>query len=118
MDGELYDKTGTPIKVGDVLKVFHFVGARRKRHYMYKHVLSAVHLGKENPKPYLKISHLSLDESEYYHERLDGRFLQDYEIVQGCEAYWKDRKRASPQSIEEPNKGDTDSQHGDKTNDT
>jgi hypothetical protein len=83
MDGKLYDKAGIQIMVGDVLKVFHFVGARRKRHYMYKQVISAVPLGKENPKLYLKISHLDLDKSDPYHERLDGRRLTDYEILQG-----------------------------------
>jgi hypothetical protein len=36
-----YDKTGREIMVGDVLKVYHFTAAlRRKKHYMYKHVIS------------------------------------------------------------------------------
>ena len=33
-----FDKTGKQINEFDVLKVFHFIGARRKRHYMYKWV--------------------------------------------------------------------------------
>ena len=28
-----YDKTGREIMQGDILKVFHFVGRRNKRHY-------------------------------------------------------------------------------------
>lgn len=34
------DKYGIEIEPGDVLKVFHFVGARRKKHYMYKLAVS------------------------------------------------------------------------------
>lgn len=33
---EFYDKNRRPVLVGDVLKVFHFIGARKKRYYMYK----------------------------------------------------------------------------------
>ena len=33
------DKAGRHIHPGDVLKVFHFVGARRRRHYMYEQAL-------------------------------------------------------------------------------
>lgn len=34
-----YDKHGIPIERGDIVKVFHFIGARRKRHYMFKQCL-------------------------------------------------------------------------------
>jgi hypothetical protein len=33
---EYKDKKGKLIKPGCVLKIFHFIGGRRKRHYMYK----------------------------------------------------------------------------------
>lgn len=33
------DKNGIIIEEFDVLKVFHFIGARRKKHYMYKVVI-------------------------------------------------------------------------------
>lgn len=33
---EYYDAKGYPVFAGDVLKVFHFRGARRKKYYMYK----------------------------------------------------------------------------------
>ncbi len=88
----LYDKNGRQIMRGDVLKVFHFVGARRKRHYMYKQALDTVMLGKTSPAPYLAISHLEMD-GEHYHEREDGRVLRDYEIVQSVDARLDERPR-------------------------
>lgn len=97
MDGNLYDKNGIQIMVGDVLKVFHFAGARRKRYYMYKQVISAVHLGEKDPKPYLRISHLDLNKSDPYHERLDGRHLTDYEILQGKGLEDRQRTPAKPE---------------------
>jgi hypothetical protein len=91
----LYDAKGRPIMRGDILKVFHFIGARGKRHYMYKQALDTVMLGKSDPKPWLKISHLELTE-EHYHEREDGRTLCDYEIVQSKGAdFIEDRPRAN-----------------------
>lgn len=81
MEKALYDKTGREIMAGDILKVFHFVGARRKRHYMYKQALKIEQLGKAD---FMKIGHLNLyDRDDGYHELLDGRILRDYEIVQG-----------------------------------
>jgi len=80
MATKLYDKNGMIIHVGDVLKVFHFVGARNKKHYMYKQPIAVVPLGQDKA-PHLKISHLDMSDS-YYYEHLDGRTLADYEIVQ------------------------------------
>lgn len=31
-----YDKHGNELREFDVVKVYHFTGARRKKHYMYK----------------------------------------------------------------------------------
>jgi len=70
------DKTGREIYPGDTLKVFHFIGARRKRHYMYKHVIGVTETG------YLKVSHLGL-EPDYYLIYQDGRTHHGIEIVQG-----------------------------------
>lgn len=88
----LYDASGRQIMRGDVLKVFHFVGARKKRHYMYKQALETVTLGKSQ-SPYLKISHLDLTAGmdAYYTEAEDGRRLGDYEIVQSADAAFSDR---------------------------
>lgn len=33
---QYYDSKLRPIHKGDLLKVFHFIGARNKKHYMYK----------------------------------------------------------------------------------
>ena len=84
----LRDQTGREIKPGDVLKVFHFVGARRKRHYMYKQAVEYVALP-ESGQPYLKIGHLNRRDGDawvigtnYYLEAATGRTLAGYEIVQ------------------------------------
>ena len=88
------DKFGVEIKVGDVLKVFHFVGPRRKRHYMYKQVVGVMTLGVPGRRSeYLKISHLNMDENGYYTQRLDGSILDGYEVVQGAKDNIEDRPR-------------------------
>lgn len=83
---EIYDKNRRPIHVGDVLKVFHYVRARNRKHmYMYKQV---VRIGKISPNgthDYLHISHLGLDNQCYY-EFPDGRVLDHVEIVQSIDA--------------------------------
>ena len=70
-----YDKKGIPIFVGDTLKIFHFIGARRKRHYMYKYV-DRIESGK------LVLSHLN-PSAGTYNIPIDGRKSKDIEIVQG-----------------------------------
>lgn len=90
----LYDERGRQIMEGDVLKVFHFTGARRKRHYMYKQARETVMLGSSDPKPFLKISHLNKAD-EHYHEREDGRTLTGYEIVQSGSDEMERRARVS-----------------------
>jgi len=80
----LRDKTGREIEAGDILKVYHFTAAlRRKKHFMYKQAIGVVSLGLREPKDFLKISHLDMDDADYYHQILDGRTLTDYEIIQG-----------------------------------
>lgn len=96
----LYDKRGIPIASGDVLKVFHFIGARRKRHYMYKQCLGFKHIGMNHDVPYMKFGHLNLvagDEGRdaYYLEKPDGRTLSAYEIVQSINCDHDDRPRAA-----------------------
>ena len=48
------DEKENEIKEFDVLKVFHFIGARRKRNYMYKWV-------RKNDKQELCFQHLGID---------------------------------------------------------
>ncbi len=69
------DKNDREIMVGDTLKLFHFIGARRKKHYMYKYVF-AIYDGR------LRLKHLNVKD-EVYTLAMDGKKLNDYEIVQG-----------------------------------
>ena len=75
------DKTGRKIEVGDTLKIFHFTGSRRKKHYVYQYVI-----GKEKKPSWkramLKVSKLT-PENEYYYIALDGSKRTGIEIVQG-----------------------------------
>ena len=94
----VYDKTGREIMVGDVLKVYHFTGARwRKRYYMYKQVHAQVTLGKLGNQ-YLFVAHLNMKADPLhskdggYHIALDGSVLEGVEIVQGLDWY-HDRPR-------------------------
>lgn len=82
------DKNGRQIERGDILKVFHFTGARNKRHYMYKQALGTKMLG--SGSAYMMFSHLDLDD-KYYVEPCDGRSLADYEIVQSIDAKFDER---------------------------
>lgn len=87
-----YDRTGREIMLGDVLKVFHFVGARKKRHYMFKQVVAERRLGGGNP--YWFVSHLSLNAAGYHLPR-DGRCHSDIEIVQSVDARFFERPRVT-----------------------
>lgn len=97
---DIFDKRGIPIERGDVLKVFHFVGARRKRHYMYKQCLGLKGIGPNGDSLYMMFSHLNFIESTLerdgpYLEKPDGRVLADYEIVQSIKCDHKKRPRAA-----------------------
>lgn len=86
---EAFDKNGIPFAIGDVVKVFHFIGARRKRHYMYKQVVAE----RTWPSGFccLVFSHLNLLPTESkdggFYVAKDGRRYPDYEIVQCCSRY-------------------------------
>jgi hypothetical protein len=69
------DKNGREIMPGDVLKLFHFTGARNKKHFMYKFV-------EDMSNHYLLISNLDRRKSTYLMP-LDGKQHDDIEIVQG-----------------------------------
>lgn len=82
----LYDKNKRPIKVGDVLKIFNFIGARNKKHYKYTYVYDKVTYTAGHTLYH--ILHLvsnpdELLQSRYYMKDIDGLVLDDYEIVQG-----------------------------------
>lgn len=101
----LYDKHGIPIERGDIVKVFHFIGARRKRHYMYKQCLGLKLIGKNADVPYMMFSHLNfIDDSTVsdgpYLIKPDGNILPDYEIVQSIKCDHEERPRATLRALE------------------
>lgn len=57
-----FDENGLEIKEFAVIRVFHFIGARKKRHYMYKWV-RIVEIG--NSKRWVAL-HLTNDTNDYY----------------------------------------------------
>lgn len=79
-----YDENGNEIKELDVIKVFHFIGRRRKKHYMYKWIWLhenenqrywvAKHLSSKNPFDFVPLK--ALDKYP------NGRHLKGVEIVQ------------------------------------
>ena len=97
--GSIYDRNGREILRGDVVKVFHFTGPRRKRHYMYKQAMGTRQFG--SGVPYMVFDHLNLD-ADHYHECCDGRTLREYEIIQSIDCKFEERpKRPSPTPTED-----------------
>lgn len=88
MTDTVRDKTGREIKRGDIVKVYHFTGARRKRYYMYKQAMG----WREWPSGWrcMAFSHLDMTDDVYYEE---PSVLMDYEIVQGAHDDHEDRER-------------------------
>lgn len=85
------DIRGREIREFDLLKVFHFVGPRRKKYFMYKWVkkigghLCGFHLDAEGDDSYYRLV-----------PRKDG-ILQGCEIIQGYNGgYFEDRKIVDP----------------------
>ncbi len=89
-----YDKRGTPIIRGDIVKVFHFTGARRKRHYMYKQCLGEQFLHSSHDHKYMFFSHLNFQDDGPYTVSI-GKHLSDYEIVQSIKCDHENRPRVT-----------------------
>ena len=101
------DKHGREIQVGDLLKVYHFTGRRRKRYFMYKQVVGTKWLGGYGNKPkrqYFSVSHLSLGRDRNYYIGLDQGVLSDYEIIQGLDDI-EERPKAHPMTPQETQEG-------------
>lgn len=99
------DKKRIPLRVGDILKVFHFTGARRKKHYMYKQVTRSKWMGGYGGKPKVLmffISHLNLkpetDRDGGYWMGLDGGVLEKYEIVQSPDCRFEEREKVEEET--------------------
>lgn len=101
----VYDKTGREIMAGDILKVLHFIGHRRKRYYMYKQVIEERVL--KSGHVYWSISHLMGPDEGGYLLAKDGKVHDDYEIVQGLDVNFEDRPRIGRQALkdQEPHHG-------------
>jgi len=94
----VFGKRGIPIERGDIVKVFHFICARRKRNYMYKQCLG-VNSCRPGGKEYVFFSHLNFNtdidikqSNSPYHENI-GSHLPHYEIVQSIKCDHDDRPR-------------------------
>ena len=93
---KLYDKTGREMQIGDVLKVFQFTGARRKKHYVYKQLLGYTKFGVPLTT-YGRFGHLNLvDDEDQYLVLADGRHMPEYEIVQSVDCDFENRERKTP----------------------
>lgn len=105
MSASCYDKRGVPIERGDIVKVFHFVGARRKRHYMFKQCLGLSRYP-SSPDGWQKVffSHLNFceigDRNGPYHEE-PGQVLSGYEIVQSIKGDHDERGRLTAKATTE-----------------
>jgi hypothetical protein len=96
----IYDTTGREIRAGDVLRVFHFVGRRKKRHYMVKQVTKIAPLQIGDEITWYYISHLNrlADEpwmigKNYFVELNDGGVRPDWEIIDSINGGHCDRPR-------------------------
>ena len=81
---ETCDKHRRPLRVGDVLKVFHYTGARRKKYYMYKQITRTQWLDGYGGRPkvlYFFVSHLSLKPESVSGD--GGYWLGMYEGMKG-----------------------------------
>lgn len=77
------DKNGIEIKEFALLKVFHFIGSRRKRHYMYKQA----RLIEDKEKMWWVFYHLENDDNNnWYSARCynsgETRIINEVEIIQ------------------------------------
>jgi hypothetical protein len=99
---QYYDKNGIPILEGDLLRSYHFTGARKRKHYLYKKAiwlkspyfpdggLHAVAIDDLDMKPLeechrCKISHLK------YVEVIDGPCFDS--PIDGTLVCWRERKQ-------------------------
>lgn len=87
----IFDKNGREIMPGDVLKVYHFTAAlRRKKHFMYKQVMIADKL--RDGTDILRVSRLDLTD-DFYTLICDGKHFPDYEIIQSIDCKYEQRPR-------------------------
>jgi hypothetical protein len=81
----LHDKKGVPIYPGDLLKSFHFAGARRKRYWLYHVVVaSPERAGTRYPLEMVPASHLEPTKRGGGGRcPLNDRLAEDAEVIDG-----------------------------------
>jgi hypothetical protein len=92
----LTDKKYIPIREGDLVKVFHFIGARKKKYFMYKliHKIDGRWYGAHVHK----IPELGLSLNNSYALPRSSTHLEDYEIVDGYHGeHFEERRKLKPQ---------------------
>jgi len=92
MKYNVYDKYNVAFKQFDLIKVYHFTGVRRKKYYMYKHVLGFCPRSNESR---IILSHLDGKPESYYTLALKGQILTDYEIIQSALADEDERRKVA-----------------------
>ncbi len=77
----ILDKKGKRIKVGDVLKIYHFKGTRRK-HYMYKQVIE--NLRSDRLGSYFAVAHFynPNQSKQFYYLEKDSKQHEEIEIIE------------------------------------
>lgn len=83
------DKNGREIRRGDIVKVYHSMGARRKRYYMYKQCLG-IDRYLPSGTAVIKFDHLDMGVTPPYDEY--GPKLSGYEIIQGAHDDYESRE--------------------------
>jgi len=93
------DKNDRPIMIGDILKVFHFIGSRNKKYFMYKQVMGIKNLGKPVSAPFYRVSHLNMKDAmaeegdSGYWIQVKAEKLADIEIVQSATGDFEERRK-------------------------
>lgn len=88
---EFFDRKGRRLELFDIVKVFHYMGARRKRNYMYKQVVEKKLTGGVG---FFVLHHLQSC-GETFLLRCNDKINCAYEIVQGFKGGvpFEDRER-------------------------
>ena len=83
---DAYDKHRRPMRIGDLLKVYHFTAAlRRQKYYAYQQITS-------ESGEYLTVSHLDPAEDTYIIRKND-KINEHYEIIQSWCGDFKKREK-------------------------
>lgn len=85
------DKNGREIEVGDVVKVYHFTGRNRRRHFMYKQVIERVNRS-DSTLEHFVVSHLT-ETLRTYILLIEDQYELNYEIVQSWDANFELREK-------------------------